>query len=138
MDELLARVSVLEAENAQLRQISEPDDTPVASTPPPQTAAVPELDMSAWDDYGLQDLVISSLAKQKFTAPTDIQHECLPAAIIGHADIVGAAQTVCTPILHIAATFGNAHVWSSCSQALHAGLRQDTGVWTANHQLSRS
>ena len=50
--------------------------------------------MSAWEDYGLDDLVIESLAKQRFAHPTPIQHECLPAAVLGNADIVGAAQTV--------------------------------------------
>lgn len=96
VDQLLARVSALEAENDHLRKISgtEEDTLGGTTTPPQATAAAPDLDMSAWDDYGLQDLVINSLAKLKFTAPTDIQHECLPAAIIGNADIVGAAQTV--------------------------------------------
>ena len=51
-------------------------------------------DLSAWDDYGLDQLVIDSLGQQGFTAPTPIQHECLPAAVRGGADIIGAAQTV--------------------------------------------
>lgn len=51
-------------------------------------------DMSAWDDYGLNALVVTSLARLGFTSPTDIQHECLPAAILGSSDIIAAAQTV--------------------------------------------
>ena len=52
-------------------------------------------DMSAWDDYGLDDLVVASLARLGFTSPTDIQHESLPAAILGNSDVIAAAQTVC-------------------------------------------
>jgi hypothetical protein len=48
----------------------------------------------AWDDYGLAPEVTRSLVSNGFTSPTPIQHECLPAAILGNADIIGAAQTV--------------------------------------------
>lgn len=55
------------------------------------------LDLSAWDDYGLHESVVAQLGQQGFTAPTPIQHACLPAAVLGHADIIGAAQTVRDP-----------------------------------------
>ena len=51
-------------------------------------------DMSAWEGYGLDDLLVDSIAQQRFKQPTPIQHECLPAAILGNADVIGAAQTV--------------------------------------------
>jgi hypothetical protein len=60
----------------------------------PATAEQAQPDMSAWDDYGIDVLVVNSLGKLGFTSPTDIQHECLPAAILGNADIIAAAQTV--------------------------------------------
>lgn len=69
----------------------------VPGTEPQQTLAASEHaqpDMSAWDDYGLDALVVSSLARLGFSSPTDIQHECLPAAILGNADVIAAAQTV--------------------------------------------
>ena len=59
------------------------------------------VDMSAWDDYGLDESIINALALQGFTAPTAIQHECMPAAIQGNADIIGAAQTVCASLNRI-------------------------------------
>lgn len=101
--DLRARIAALEAENTQLRS------TPGASTagdPAPATvtknssdggdaaAAAEDVDMSAWDDYGLDELVVRALAAQAFSSPTAIQHECLPAAVLGNADIIGAAQTV--------------------------------------------
>jgi hypothetical protein len=61
---------------------------------PKSEPAAPAADISAWEGYGLDPLVVHSLAQQGFTSPTPIQHECLPAAVIGGADIVGAAQTV--------------------------------------------
>ena len=78
--------------------LSEPQvASDVTPTEPQSTLAASEhaqLDMSAWDDYGLDALVVSSLARLGFTSPTDIQHECLPAAILGNADVIAAAQTV--------------------------------------------
>ena len=107
--DLRARIAALEAENAELRSAPggvlatsgsgaagdasaavSHDDTNGAVG----AAAAEQVDMSAWDDYGLDELVVQALAAQSFTSPTPIQHECLPAAVLGNADLIGAAQTV--------------------------------------------
>jgi hypothetical protein len=70
------------------------DKVPPPENPVPAVLEQGQPDMSAWDEYGLDVMVIKCLAKLGFTSPTDIQHECLPAAILGNSDIVAAAQTV--------------------------------------------
>jgi hypothetical protein len=107
----LKRISELENEIAELRKHAEEAQTGEGKKvkrrrlveadslvhPPEADGSSPDIDMVAWDDYGLDSFVIDSLARMGFTSPTPIQHECLPAAILGNADIVGAAQTVRFP-----------------------------------------
>jgi ATP-dependent RNA helicase DDX24/MAK5 len=57
----------------------------------PDTA--PAVDVSAWQDYHLEDNIVDSLSRLGFSAPTQIQAECLPSAIRDRMDIIGAAQT---------------------------------------------
>lgn len=50
-------------------------------------------DMSAWLNCYVPDAVLRALAELKFTEPTEIQAQTLPAAIRDHMDIMGAAET---------------------------------------------
>uniref|UniRef100_A0A1E1X5Q3 ATP-dependent RNA helicase n=1 Tax=Amblyomma aureolatum TaxID=187763 RepID=A0A1E1X5Q3_9ACAR len=50
-------------------------------------------DMSAWLNCYVPDQVLRALAELKFTKPTEIQVQTLPAAIRDHMDIMGAAET---------------------------------------------
>lgn len=61
-----------------------PEDVPVA---------VPEADMSAWSQLGLHPELLARLAARGFARPTPIQEACLPPALHGRRDIVGAAET---------------------------------------------
>ena len=54
----------------------------------------PKVDVSAWKEFFLDDGILDQLSKVGFSAPTQIQAECLPAAIRDRRDIIGAAQTV--------------------------------------------
>lgn len=51
------------------------------------------VDVSAWHDFHLEPDILESLSMLGFTAPTQIQAECLPSAIRDRMDIIGAAQT---------------------------------------------
>ena len=55
---------------------------------------VPQVDVTAWKDYFLPEDVLGCISRIGFTAPTQIQAECLPSAIRDRRDIIGAAQTV--------------------------------------------
>ena len=52
-----------------------------------------ETDMSAWSQLGLHPELLARLAGRGFTRPTPIQEACLPPALHGRRDIVGAAET---------------------------------------------
>ncbi len=72
-------------------------DRPVVVLPPPLDAALTALaavDMAAWAGHGLHPPLLGALAAQGFTTPTAVQEACLPAAVHGRRDIIGAAQTV--------------------------------------------
>ena len=56
--------------------------------------ALAAADMAAWAGHGLHPPLLAALAAQGFTTPTPVQEACLPAAIHGRRDIIGAAQTV--------------------------------------------
>lgn len=60
-------------------------------------AALEGADMAAWGGHGLYPPLLAGLARQNFTTPTPIQEACLPPAIHGRRDIIGAAQTVHNP-----------------------------------------
>ncbi|PIK38381.1 hypothetical protein BSL78_24782 [Apostichopus japonicus] len=51
------------------------------------------VNMSAWDDHPVPDLVLKALKDLGFTKPTPIQAECLTAAIEEGSDVVGGAET---------------------------------------------
>ncbi|KAL6441322.1 hypothetical protein ACFW04_003521 [Cataglyphis niger] len=46
-----------------------------------------------WSSIGVPNEIIKGLAEQNFRAPTMIQSETLPAALLGRRDILGAAET---------------------------------------------
>ena len=51
------------------------------------------LELDEWNELSVPKPVIKALVDLKFSQPTPIQRETLPAAINGHADILGAAET---------------------------------------------
>lgn len=51
------------------------------------------INVSAWSAQGVPDEIIRALADQKFHSPTIIQSLTLAPAILGHRDILGAAET---------------------------------------------
>jgi len=51
------------------------------------------LDLLGWKDFNVPQPVLRALKDLKFEEPTPIQRETMPAALNGHADIVGAAET---------------------------------------------
>ena len=59
----------------------------------PSAQADVETDMSAWSQLGLHPELLARLAGRGFTRPTPIQEACLPPALHGRRDIVGAAET---------------------------------------------
>ena len=72
-------------------------DLPAVVLSPPLDAALKALaaaDMAAWAGHGLYPPLLGALATQGFTTPTAVQEACLPAAVHGRRDIIGAAQTV--------------------------------------------
>jgi ATP-dependent RNA helicase DDX24/MAK5 len=52
-----------------------------------------DLDMSAWDQFGLDSVLIRALRHLGFPHPTEIQAKTLPAALQQRRDILGAAET---------------------------------------------
>ena len=54
----------------------------------PATALVSE----AWAVLGLHEAILGRLAAAGFKEPTPIQRECLPAALHGRRDVIGAAE----------------------------------------------
>jgi hypothetical protein len=108
-EDIKARMLGLSAENVELRTeaahlkilaaeasrtITEGSGEEVPGHAAVEACEEDSVDMSAWNGYGLDPLVVKALAAKRFTSPTAIQHECLPATVLGGADIIGAAQTV--------------------------------------------
>ena len=56
-------------------------------------AAMPDIDMSAWERFDLHPDLVKALARQGFSAPTPIQDAVLEPAIRDRRDVIGAAQT---------------------------------------------
>lgn len=54
--------------------------------------AAEDMDMSAWVPLDLSSRLVSSLARLKFTKPTDIQAAAIPKILAGH-DVIGKAST---------------------------------------------
>ncbi|XP_077991447.1 ATP-dependent RNA helicase DDX24-like isoform X1 [Glandiceps talaboti] len=52
-----------------------------------------EVDMSPWLNLYVPEPILHGLVDLGFTTPTDIQTQCLPAAIRDYQDIIGAAET---------------------------------------------
>ena len=59
----------------------------------PVAEADMETDMSSWSQLGLHPELLARLAERGFARPTPIQEACLPPALHGRRDIVGAAET---------------------------------------------
>jgi ATP-dependent RNA helicase DDX24/MAK5 len=60
---------------------------------PVAEADMEETDMSSWSQLGLHPELLARLAERGFARPTPIQEACLPPALHGRRDIVGAAET---------------------------------------------
>ena len=52
-----------------------------------------EMSLEGWKDLSIPQPVLDALKDLKYSEPTPIQRETLPAAIDGHADVLGAAET---------------------------------------------
>jgi ATP-dependent RNA helicase DDX24/MAK5 len=65
-------------------------ETPKSESPTPIPADT--VDMSEWDSFGLNPLLMSGLTELKFTTPSPIQAAVIKQAIAG-LDVLGAAQT---------------------------------------------
>ena len=76
------------------QQGTQPSATTLAPSSSAQQSTVELLNVSAWDQLGLDDKLLQALAELRFSAPTPIQQECLPSAIRDRRDVIGAAQTV--------------------------------------------
>ncbi|KAK5584473.1 hypothetical protein RB653_006085 [Dictyostelium firmibasis] len=52
-----------------------------------------QLDMSEWNSYNLDPLILKGLRSLGFSKPTEIQSSVIPVAVSSGYDIIGAAQT---------------------------------------------
>uniref|UniRef100_H2YAU2 ATP-dependent RNA helicase n=1 Tax=Ciona savignyi TaxID=51511 RepID=H2YAU2_CIOSA len=52
-----------------------------------------KIDMSAWDNLFVPEVVLKALSELGFAKPMPIQEQCFPAAIRDKRDILGAAET---------------------------------------------
>ncbi|XP_076625219.1 ATP-dependent RNA helicase DDX24 [Colletes latitarsis] len=52
-----------------------------------------DTDVQVWSNLGVPTIIIKALKDQQFRSPTTIQALTLPSAILGHRDILGAAET---------------------------------------------
>ena len=59
----------------------------------PAADASDPVDTSAWASFGLHPALMARIATQGFSKPTPIQAACLPPALHGRRDIIGAAET---------------------------------------------
>ena len=50
--------------------------------------------MEAWHQLCVPVPIIRALSELGFTAPTDIQQQAIPIAMVGSRDVIGAAETV--------------------------------------------
>ena len=66
---------------------------PAAAATQEPASSVEPVDTAAWGPFGLHDALLVRLGAAGFASPTPIQAECLPAAIHGRRDVVGAAET---------------------------------------------
>ena len=58
-----------------------------------EVAEETEISLEGWKDLSIPQPVLDALKDLKYSEPTPIQRETLPAAINGHADVLGAAET---------------------------------------------
>lgn len=111
-EELQKYIESLERENQKLKQTVKQEqkrkkeekkqkkkkgaDTNIDAAAKQEDLETMSVDVTAWKDFYLDEKIIESLGRLGFAAPTQIQAECLPAAIRDKRDIIGAAQTVRT------------------------------------------
>ena len=95
----------------------------VASLEGAEASPAADVDMSAWAPLGLHHELVARLAARGFVRPTPIQAACLPPALHGRRDIVGAAETGSGKTL----AFGLPilHSWLEARDAGEAAARQD-------------
>ncbi|KFB51782.1 hypothetical protein ZHAS_00019934 [Anopheles sinensis] len=51
------------------------------------------VDYMPWIELGVSETIVKALADKGFKVPTEIQSQSLPMAILGHRDLLGAAET---------------------------------------------
>ena len=87
------------------------DPWPPAEPAPPRFAAQKDSSLTSFNDFGLAEPIIRTLAEEKYATPTPIQAQSIPLLLAGR-DLIGIAQTgtgktaaFALPILHrLAAT----------------------------------
>ena len=89
----VAADAVDDADPAEADDADEQTTTAPAAPPATAAAAASTAGPSAWEALGLHAELVGTLTRQGFTTPTPIQQACLPAALHGRRDVVGAAET---------------------------------------------
>lgn len=105
-DDMMAYIKKLEEENASLKEIYHAQkiekkkkkkksgkEKQVVTEEKEAVQTPASVDVSAWQGFHLEGEILESVSKLGFSAPTQIQAECLPSAIRDRMDIIGAAQT---------------------------------------------
>ena len=77
--------------------------------------------MTAWKEFALHPLLEHGLALLGFSQPTEVQRQCLPAAVRDRLDVIGAAQTGSgktlafgLPIMQLLMQVGGVGGWGAC------------------------
>ena len=72
------------------------EDVDMSGTSGADGARATALVSEAWAVLGLHEAILGRLAAAGFKEPTPIQRECLPAALHGRRDVIGAAEVSAT------------------------------------------
>ncbi|KAJ2817161.1 ATP-dependent RNA helicase, partial [Coemansia furcata] len=94
------RLRSAEAEAEEVSDVDPIDDPPAQADDddeddvgyPVEDVEDPDLDVSAWEVYGVHSDLLRALKHLGFSSPTEIQSKTLPQALSGR-DIIGAAET---------------------------------------------
>ncbi|KAI8323217.1 P-loop containing nucleoside triphosphate hydrolase protein [Martensiomyces pterosporus] len=71
---------------------SEDEEDPGEDNRAEEDVEDPDVDVSAWENYGVHPLILRALKHRGFSVPTEIQSKTLTKALSGR-DIIGAAET---------------------------------------------
>ena len=82
-----------DGEQEEQEQGEEAEEATEGASKPMDPSAALEAAQLGWREFGLHDELVANLARSGFVGPTPIQTACLPAAMHGRRDVVGAAET---------------------------------------------